>query len=322
MAVSRRDFLKTSGVTTAGATLGWLASLGFDMKPVQAAAGSLRIKNAKAVPGVCPYCAVGCAQLIYVANNKIIDIEGDPDCPHTEGALCPKGSSTYQVSINETRITKPMYRAPGSDKWEEKSLDWMMDRIAQLVKKTRDATFVEQEKGITVNRCDGVAVMGSSVLDNEENYLIAKLSRSLGVVYLENSARICHSATVPALGTTFGRGAMTTNLIDVINADVIMPTSNWAECHPVSYKWVMRAKERGAKIIHVDPRFTRTSATADIWAPIRSGTNIVFFGGLINYAIEKQKYFHDYVVAFTNASGKSFRVTSLSMHRARSSTKM
>src|SRR5207244_2979334 len=100
---------------------------------------------------------------------------------------------------------------------------------------------------------------------------------------------------------TFGRGAMTTNLIDVQHADVIMPTSNWAECHPVSYKWVMKAKERGAKIIHVDPRFTRTSATADIWVPIRSGTNIVFFGGLIRYAIESKKYFHDYVVAYTNA---------------------
>src|SRR3989337_2903019 len=178
----------------------------------------------------------------------------------------------------------------------------MMDRIARLVKKTRDASFVEQEKEITVNRCDGVALMGCSVLDNEENYLIAKLGRALGIVYLENSARICHSATVPALGVTFGRGAMTTNLIDVVNADVIMPTSNWAECHPVSYKWVMKAKERGAKIIHVDPRFTRTSATADIWAPIRSGTNIVFFGGLINYAIQRKKYFRDYVVAFTNAS--------------------
>src|SRR3989442_1066624 len=104
-----------------------------------------------------------------------------------------------------------------------------------------------------------------------------------------------------AAGATFGRGAMTTNLIDVLNADVIMPTSNWAECHPVSYKWVMKAKERGAKIIHVDPRFTRTSATADIWVPIRSGTNIVFFGGLIRYAIETRKYFHDYVVAYTNA---------------------
>ena len=301
MSLSRRDFLKY-GAATGTAVVGG----GIDLTPVEAAAASLRIKEAKAFPGVCPYCAVGCAQLIYVKDNKIVDIEGDPDAPHTEGALCPKGSSTYQLSLNERRISRCMYRAPGSDKWEDKPLEWMMEQIAQRVRKTRDETFVESvklgDKPVTVNRCEGMAWLGSSVLDNEENYLIAKLSRGMGLVNVENSARLCHSATVPALGATFGRGAMTTNLIDVQYADVIMPTSNWAECHPVSYKWVMKAKERGAKIIHVDPRFTRTSATADYHVPIRSGTNIVFFGGLIRYAIETKKYFHDYVVTFTNAS--------------------
>jgi formate dehydrogenase major subunit len=303
MSLSRRDFLKLTGVTAGGVTAG---ARGLDLAPVEAAATSLRIKEAKVFPGVCPYCAVGCAQLIYVKDGKVVDIEGDPDTPHTEGALCPKGSSTYQLGINERRMTKCLYRAAGSDRWEEKPLDWMMEQIAQRVKKGRDESFVETakvgDKEVTVNRCEGVAWLGSSVLDNEENYLIAKLSRGLGLVNLENSARLCHSATVPALGATFGRGAMTTNLIDVVNADVIMPTSNWAECHPVSYRWVMKAKERGAKIIHVDPRFTRTSATADYWVPIRSGTNIVFFGGLIRYAIESKKYFHDYVVEYTNAA--------------------
>jgi formate dehydrogenase major subunit len=303
MALSRRDLLKYGVATAGGVAVGGRA---LDLSAVESFATTIRIKEAKAFPGVCPYCAVGCAQLIYVKDGKIIDIEGDPNTPHTEGALCPKGSSTYQLSINERRWTKCMYRAPGSDRWEEKPLDWMMEQISQRVKKTRDATFVEKvkvaDKDVTVNRCEGIAWLGSSVLDNEENYLIAKLARGMGLVNVENSARVCHSATVPALGATFGRGAMTTNLIDVINADVIMPTSNWAECHPVSYKWVMKAKERGAKIIHVDPRFTRTSATADIWVPIRSGTNTVYFGGLIRYAIENKKYFHDYVVNYTNAS--------------------
>jgi len=303
MALSRRDFLRYGVATAGGVAVGGRA---LDLSAVESFATTIRIKEAKAFPGVCPYCAVGCAQLIYVKDGKIIDIEGDPNTPHTEGALCPKGSSTYQVSINERRWTKCMYRAPGSDKWEEKPLDWMMEQIAQRVKKSRDETFVEKakvgDKEVTVNRCEGIAWLGSSVLDNEENYLIAKLARGMGLVNVENSARVCHSATVPALGATFGRGAMTTNLIDVINSDVIMPTSNWAECHPVSYKWVMKAKERGAKIIHVDPRFTRTSATADIWVPIRSGTNTVYFGGLIRYAIEHKKYFHDYVVNYTNAS--------------------
>jgi len=302
MGLSRRDFLKFSGATAAGVAVGGRA---LDLGAVESFATTMRLKDAKAFPGVCPYCAVGCAQLIYVKDNKIIDIEGDPSTPHTEGALCPKGSSTYQLSINERRLTKGMYRAPGSDKWEEKPLDWMMEQITQRVKKTRDETFVEKAKvgdtEVTVNRCEGLAWLGSSVLDNEENYLIAKLARAMGLVNLENSARVCHSATVPALGATFGRGAMTTNLIDVVNADVIMPTSNWAECHPVSYKWVMKAKEKGAKIIHVDPRFTRTSATADIWVPIRSGTNTVYFGALIRYAIENKKYFHQYIVNYTNA---------------------
>jgi formate dehydrogenase major subunit len=104
------------------------------------------------------------------------------------------------------------------------------------------------------------------------------------------------------LGTTFGRGAMTTNLIDIQNSDVIMATSNMAENHPVGFQWVMKAKERGAKLIHVDPRYTRTSAAADIHVPLRSGTNIAFFGGLINYAIQKNLYFRNYVIHYTNAS--------------------
>jgi formate dehydrogenase major subunit len=303
MSLSRRDFLRYSGASTAGAALGARA---VNLAAVEAAANNLRIKEAQVFPGVCPYCAVGCAQLIYVKDGKIIDIEGDPDTPHTEGALCPKGSSTFQLSMNERRLTKALYRAPGSTTWEEKPLDWMMETIAQRVKATRDATFVETVKAtdrdVTVNRCEGIAWLGSSVLDNEENYLIAKLARGMGLVNLENSARLCHSATVPALGSSFGRGAMTTSLTDVVNADVVMATSNWAECHPVSYRWVMKAKERGAKIIHVDPRFTRTSATADYWVPIRSGTNIVFFGGLISYAIERGKYFHDYVAHYTNGA--------------------
>ena len=139
MSLSRREFLKYSGTSATGVALG---ARGVDLAPVEAAATSLRIKEAKVVPGVCPYCAVGCAQLIYVKDGKIVDIEGDPDTPHTEGALCPKGSSTYQLSINARRLTKGLYRAAGSDKWEEKPLDWMMTEIAKRVKQARDETFV------------------------------------------------------------------------------------------------------------------------------------------------------------------------------------
>jgi len=190
MSLSRRDFLKY-GATTAGATV---VGGGIDLTPIEAAATSLRIKETKAFPGVCPYCAVGCAQLIYVKDNKIVDIEGDPDAPHTEGALCPKGSSTYQLSLNERRISKCMYRAPGSDKWEEKPLAWMMEQIAQRVKKTRDETFVESvkvgDKQVTVNRCEGVAFAGGAAFSSEEGYFAAKLMRAIGIVYMEQQARV------------------------------------------------------------------------------------------------------------------------------------
>src|SRR3989475_10548216 len=112
MSLSRRDFLRY-GMAAASTAV---ASEAIDLSPVEAAATSIRIKEAKVVPGVCPYCAVGCAQLIYVKDGKIVDIEGDPDTPHTEGALCPKGSSPYQLSINAKRLTKGLYRAARSDK--------------------------------------------------------------------------------------------------------------------------------------------------------------------------------------------------------------
>jgi formate dehydrogenase major subunit len=139
MSLSRRDFLRYSGASAAGAAGGGVAGL----QAVEASATTLRIREASVFPGVCPYCAVGCAQLIYARDGRIIDIEGDPDTPHTEGALCPKGSSTYQLSINARRLTTARYRAPGSATWEEKPLDWVMDQIARRVRATRDETFVE-----------------------------------------------------------------------------------------------------------------------------------------------------------------------------------
>ena len=192
MSLSRRDFLKVGGATAAGVAVG---SPGIDLGPVEAAATSLKIKEAKVFHGVCPYCAVGCAQLIYTKNNKIIDIEGDPDTPHTLGRLCPKGAATIQLSNNPLRPTKALYRAPGSDKWEEKPLEWMWDEIAKRVKATRDATFVEVEKSkdgadVVVNRTEGLANLGSACIDNEECYLLTKLMRTLGVVYLEHQARV------------------------------------------------------------------------------------------------------------------------------------
>jgi len=150
-----------------------------------------RTRGATAVPSVCPYCAVGCSQLIYIKGGKVIDIEGNPDSPINEGTLCPKGSSTFQLAVNPHRITTVKYRAPYSTKWEERSLEWAMERIAQRVKETRDADFVDERDGTKMNHLTTVASLGGATLDNEENYLIKKLlCGGLGILAIENQARI------------------------------------------------------------------------------------------------------------------------------------
>jgi len=144
------------------------------------------------VVSVCPYCAVGCSQLIYVKNGAVIDIEGNPDSPINRGTLCPKGAATFQLLNNPYRWTKVKYRAPYSDHWEERPLDWAMDRIARLVKEARDADWQEKNKdGETVRHLTTVAELGGATLDNEENYLIKKLlNGGLGMVWIENQARV------------------------------------------------------------------------------------------------------------------------------------
>src|SRR5207248_8224828 len=136
-----------------------------------------RIEQADRVgTSICPYCAVGCAQLVYARGNDIIQIEGDPRSPINQGTLCPKGAATLGWMQNPNRLTRVKYRAPFSDHWEERPLDWAMERIAQLVKHTRDESFVEQlPNGLTVNHTLGLAELGGATLDNEENYLIKKL---------------------------------------------------------------------------------------------------------------------------------------------------
>ena len=151
-----------------------------------------RIRDAKVVHSVCPYCAVGCSQNVYVKDGKVIDIEGDPNSPINHGTLCPKGSATYQYTINPSRLQQVLYRAPYRDHWEVKSLDWAMEQIAQRIKKTRDETFVERlPDGREVNHTLGIACLGGATLDNEENYLMKKLlGGGLGIVSIENQARI------------------------------------------------------------------------------------------------------------------------------------
>jgi formate dehydrogenase major subunit len=147
-----------------------------------------------------------------------------------------------------------------------------------------------------------IAALGGATLDNEENYLIKKLFTSLGVIQIENQARVCHSSTVVGLGTSFGRGASTTMPGDLAHSDlIVLEGSNMAEAHPVAFQWVTEAKARGATVIHVDPHYSRTSALADRFVPIRAGSDIAFLGGVINHVIQTESDFREYVLAYTNA---------------------
>ena len=141
---------------------------------------------------ICPFCAVGCAQLVYAKNGKPLHIEGDPRSPVNAGTLCPKGAGTLGMLLSEKRISQVLYRAPYSAAWEARPLDWAMERVAQLVKQTRDETFTESlPDGSVVNHTLGIGSLGGATLDNEENYLIKKLfGGGLGLVNIENQARI------------------------------------------------------------------------------------------------------------------------------------
>jgi formate dehydrogenase major subunit len=191
---SRRQFFRGAGLT-----VGTLAGLGVDLKPAAAAVPRLKIRGAREVPSVCPYCAVGCGQIVSVRDGQIVNIEGNPDSPISGGTLCPKGSATFQLAVNDLRLTKVKYRKPFGTQWEDKDLGWAMDRIAERMKATRDATFQETWKGDDpqgkpvekrVNHCSTIASLGGATMDNEWNYVQLKLFRALGLIWLENQARI------------------------------------------------------------------------------------------------------------------------------------
>ena len=194
--LSRRQFLKRSGLVGGGAALGGVVSLGVDPAPLRAATLPLnwKIADTKSVPTICPYCAVGCAQLAHVRDGKLVNLEGNPDSPISRGNLCPKGAASFQLTVNPERRTKALHRAPGAADWTEIDLEQAMDLIARKVKKTRDETFrhtaTVDGREVVVNNTLAIASLGGATLDNEWNYAQAKLWRGLGGVFLENQARI------------------------------------------------------------------------------------------------------------------------------------
>jgi formate dehydrogenase major subunit len=193
MASSRRDFLKIGAVGGAAA-----AVFGFDLKPAFAQLRELKIERASETRSTCPYCAVGCGTIIYTIGDRaknvtaqVVHVEGDPDHPTNRGTLCPKGASLEQDILNDRRLLKPQVRRPGGTEWEDISWDDALSEIATRVKKTRDEGFIEKDKdGHTVNRLESMAFTGGCTDTNEFNYLVVKSMRALGVVHLENQARV------------------------------------------------------------------------------------------------------------------------------------
>lgn len=185
MDVSRRGFLKLSGAVLA------TSGIGISLKPVSAHAQPLKIKYTKETTTICPYCSVGCSIIVSTRNGKVINTEGDPDSPINKGSLCSKGGSIYQMAVNENRLSKPLYREPFGTAWKEVEWEWALDKIAENIKKSRDASFkVTNQKGETVNRTEGIASVGSAAMDLEECYTYQKFLRGLGLVYIEHQARI------------------------------------------------------------------------------------------------------------------------------------
>lgn len=219
MKVTRRQFLKITGAAATFAAV----DLGFDLQTARAELKGCRIKSVMPTPTICPYCASGCGFLVFSERDasgkfvKLLSVEGDPDNPINRGGACAKGAALFNMRDiydeekgqieNPKRVRKPLYRAPGSEKWEEKDWDEILDMIARRVKETRDSSFIHKETvmakvknadgteketpiEMVVNRTEKIASMGGSGLDNEECYLHSKLMRALGVVYLETQARI------------------------------------------------------------------------------------------------------------------------------------
>ena len=180
---TRRQFLK--GLTTGTVAIGALTQSGCGP-----AIPPLKTRGATDTTTVCPFCGVGCGQVVSTRNGNVINIEGDPGHPISEGTLCSKGAAAIQLVNNPRRLQKVLYRAPRGKAWEEKTWDWALERIAARLKETRDKTFKTSMDGRVVNRTEAIACLGGSALDNEEGYLLVKLMRAVGLVYIEHQARL------------------------------------------------------------------------------------------------------------------------------------
>lgn len=275
-------------------------------------------KVGRRTPSICVYCAGGCGVIITTVNGKVVEVEGDPYHPINGGATCSKLGAYIQLVNNERRLTRPLMRTnpnkginedPG---WVPISWDMALEIVAEKMVEAAQTHKFEHEEVVNGNivksyyrlgKDSPVMWSGSSYWTNEECYLGKKLISLLGSTNVEHQARKCHASTVAALANTFGFGAMTNHIVDAKNSKSFLIMSNPVESHTMEFKWVMNAKDKGAKIINLDPRFSRTSTKADLYVKFRSGAEAAIFLGLIHLLINEMPQYIDegFVETRTNA---------------------
>ncbi len=235
------------------------------------------------IPTICPYCGVGCGFYIKVEDGHATGIEYMPDHPISHGGLCSKGNAALETLYHPGRLLHPLKKSGGS--W--KQISW--DQALQLIAERLGSAL--QDYGP-----EDLGFLGSSKCTNEENYLFQKLARSLGSPNVDNCARLCHASTVLGLGRAMGACSITNPIADLVNSRCIFIIgANFAENHPAVARWVLEAKEAGAVIIVVDPRRTPTSWLADIFLPIKPGTDLALLNGMMHIIVEEALFNRKFV---------------------------
>src|SRR6056297_3899626 len=275
-AFNRRTFLKRSGLTASGAAVAGSIPLGLMRRRAEAQSDSApKQSNVEVKRTVCSHCSVGCGAIAHVENGVWVKQEPDFDSPLNLGAHCAKGASLRYHGMSEKRVRYPMKLVDGE--WTRLSWEQAVEEIGDQFLKIRE------ESGP-----DSVWWCGSSKANNEGAYLQRKFAAFWGTNNIDHQARICHSTTVAGVANTWGYGAMTNSYNDMHNCkSMLFVGSNAAEAHPVAMQHVLRGKENGAKMIVVDPRFTRTAAHADQFMRIRPGTDVPLIWGMLWHVFQE-----------------------------------
>ena len=313
--ITRRDFLKVSGgFTGLFATAGLLASTSelSDLRMVDQ-----RPKWSKEIKTICSLDSCNCGHICYTDNEgNLVNLEGDPDNPINKGAACAKGASFIEVhngsdfgTINSNRLQKVKYRASGAADWTEISFDEAIGKIADKIKSTRDAGFTATDNnGNTVNRCESIAYFGGATLSNEECHMITKAMRALGLVFIDSQDRYDSASAEFATSAALGNYGSSNNWTDIANSNCILSFgASPMEAYPACVSYITNAMQNNAALICVDPRFSRTAAKADVYVPMRNGSDLIFLGGLIRYILshieENPEIFNmEYLINYTNAA--------------------